>query len=92
MVDLGHLAKLSAELLLESATAVLDALDAFNQSTFVFDSIATLINENAAVHAVFDGYEYYDGVLTDVNGINVLIIANTDAPGTALYLSLIEEG
>ena len=56
-----------------------------------YEGTYELVYENSAVHAVFDGYEYY-GVLTDVNGVNVLIIANTDAPGTAFYLSLIEEG
>lgn len=84
--------------------AVLAACGGALQLVFADDSSVQLINgetaydgsyeyaaDQFAIHAVFEGYEYY-GVLTYIDEQPVLIIANTDAPGQALYLTQIEEG
>lgn len=82
--------------------AVLAACGGALQLIFVDDANVQLINgenaydgsyeymdDNFAVHAVFDGYEYY-GVLTYNDDQPVLIIANVNVPGQALYLTPIE--
>lgn len=43
------------------------------------------LEDNAVLYMEFEGYTYY-GVFTMVNDSPVLIIANTEAPDTALYL------
>lgn len=56
----------------------------------VFNGTYGSTGENYALHAVFEGYEYY-GVFTQVNNETVLILANKTAPETALYFTQIDE-
>lgn len=53
-----------------------------------FEGSYQFLNENYAIEAVFDGYEYY-GVFTQIEGETVLILANKTAPETALYMTQI---
>ena len=43
------------------------------------------LEENVVLYMAFEGYTYY-GVFTVVDEETVMIIANTEAPGTALYM------
>ncbi|MBQ4556588.1 MAG: hypothetical protein IJA60_02950 [Clostridia bacterium] len=56
-----------------------------------FKGTCETIEENYVLYMEFEGYTYY-GVFTVVNDTNVIIIANTEAPGTALYMTQIVEG
>ncbi len=47
------------------------------------------LNDNYAIEAVFDGYEYY-GVFTQIEGETILILANKTDPETALYMTQTE--
>lgn len=55
-----------------------------------FDGTYKSVEENYALDAVFEGYEYY-GVFTQIDGETVLILANKAAPETALYMMQIDE-
>lgn len=55
-----------------------------------FDGTYKYLQDNYAINAVFEDYEYY-GVLTQMDDITVLILANKTAPETALYMMQIDE-
>ncbi len=48
-----------------------------------------VLEENFAIHAVFDGYEYY-AVFTDVEGVTVMVLSNVLDSETAFYMIPIE--
>lgn len=50
-----------------------------------------IIEDNYAVHAVFEGYEYY-AVFTKVDDVTVMVLVNKAESETALYLTPFEEG
>lgn len=50
-----------------------------------------IIKDNRAVHAVFEGYEYY-AVLTKADDRTVMVLVNQAESGTALHLTPFEEG
>lgn len=50
-----------------------------------------IVSDKFAIHAAFTGYEYF-GVFTKVGEETVMILANKEAPETALYMTMIDEG
>ena len=56
-----------------------------------FEGTYEALEENVVLYMEFEGFTYY-GVFSVVGDTTVLIIANTEAPGTALYMTQIDEG
>ena len=56
-----------------------------------FSGTYEAVEDNYAIHAVFEGYEYY-AVFTKINDVTVMVLVNTADSETALYLAQVEEG
>ena len=54
-----------------------------------FEGTYEAVENNYAIHVVFEGYEYY-AVFTEIEDETVMILANKLEPETALYLTIIE--
>ena len=68
----------------------MDATNVMLTTNSTFEGTYEVVADGYAVHIQIPNYEYY-GVFTQVNGMNVMIIANTTDNTTALYFSYIDE-